>query len=215
VKLYTYWRSSSSYRVRIALNHKGLRYESVAVQLTRGEQRESAHRQRSPMGTVPVLEVDHDGRTYFLSQSVAIVEYLEDRWPVPPLFPSSPIERAAVRTLVETINSGIQPFHNLATLEYVKDSLGGSPKAWAEHFILPGLEAVEQLARRSAGRFLVGDVFTWADCCLVPQLYAARRFASFGSVDFPSLTRVEEACLSLSAVQAARPEAQADATPPA
>jgi maleylpyruvate isomerase len=213
VKLYNYWRSSCSYRVRIALNHKSLPYEYVAVQLTRGEQHESAHRSRNPWGSVPVLEVDHDGRTHFIAQSVAIAEYLEERWPVQPLFPKSAIDKAQMRTLVETINSGIQPFHNLSTLDYVKATLGGSPKAWAEHFILPGLEALERLAKRSAGRFLVGDLFTWADCCLVPQLYAARRFASFGSSDYSMLSRVEENCLSLASVQAARPEAQPDATP--
>jgi len=213
VKLYNYWRSSSSYRVRIALAHKGLRYDYVPVKLTRGEQRETAHRERNPWGSVPVLEVDHDGRTHFIPQSVAIIEYLEERWALQPLFPTSTIERAMVRSIAETITSGIQPFHNLATLDYVKETLGGSPKAWAEHFILPGLEAVEQLAKRSAGRFLVGDVFSWADCCLVPQLYAARRFTTFGSSDFPLLSRVEENCLELSAVQEARPEAQPDATP--
>ena len=213
MKLYNYWRSSSSYRVRIALAHKALPYEYVAVQLPSGEQYQSAHKSRNPWASVPVLEVDHGGRTCFIPQSVAIVEYIEERWPVQPLFPSSPIERAAVRALVETINSGIQPFHNLSTLDYVKDTLGGSPKAWAEHFIIRGLEAVEQLAKRTARRFLVGDVFSWADCCLVPQLYAARRFASFGSSDFPLLSRIEEACLSLSAVAAARPEVQPDAPP--
>jgi maleylpyruvate isomerase len=211
MKLHNYWRSSSSYRVRLALEHKHLEYVYVAVNLLQGEQHQPAHRARNPSGMVPVLEVEEDGRTLFVPQSVAIVEYLEERYPERPLFPSSRADRAQMRALVESITGGIQPFHNLATLNYVKSALAADPTAWATHFIDAGLSALEQLAARSAGTYLVGDAFTWADCCLVPQLFGARRFATFDASRYPLLARVEATCLALPAVQRARPEAQPDA----
>jgi maleylpyruvate isomerase len=211
MKLYNYWRSSSSYRVRLALHFKGVSFEYVPVSLVKGEQHDAAHRARNPAGYVPVLEVEEDGQVVQLSQSVAIVEYLEERFPERPLFPSSRAGRAQVRAMVELINSGIQPFHNLATLGHLK-SIGADEKAWARHFIDQGLASLDAMAQRHAGRFLFGDSFTWADCCLLPQLYGARRFG--GNVAaFPLLTRLEAASLDLPHVQAARPEAQVDAQP--
>jgi len=213
VRLFNYWRSSSSYRVRLALAHKGLAYQYVPVNLLEGEQLQPAHRGRNPSGMVPVLEVEEGGEPRWLAQSVAIVEYLEERYPQRPLLPASPLARARVRALVEAVNSGLQPLHNSATLNHVKGVLHFEPKAWAEHFVQVGLTALEAMARPGAGRFLWGDDFSLADCFLVPQLYAARRFASFDAQAFPTLARVELACQALPAFALARPEAQPDAVP--
>ncbi len=213
MKLYNYWRSSASYRVRLALGFKGLAYEYVSVNLATGEQHVNAHRERNPWGGVPVLEVTEDGATVRLTQSVAIAEYLEEAHPTPPLFPQGAVARARCRAMVELVNSGIQPLHNLQVLTHVKEALQGDTKAWAEKWICQGLDALESLAKQSAGQFLVGDAFTFADACLVPQLYGARRFASVDPLRLPTLTRVEARCLELDFVQRARPEAQPDAVP--
>jgi maleylpyruvate isomerase len=211
VKLFNYWRSSSSYRVRLALAHKGLAYEYVAVNLLEGEQHRAPQRTRNPSGMVPVLEVLDGGRLRHLGQSVAICEYLEERFPSVPLLPRDALDRAQVRSLVESINSGLQPLHNTSVLAHVKEALHADPRAWAEHFVQLGLAALEAQASRTAGRFLVGEAFTLADCFLVPQLYAARRFASFDAAAYPTLARVEASCLTTPAAAAAHPDAQPDA----
>ena len=213
MKLFNYWRSSSSYRVRLALEFKQLSYEYVPISLIKGEHHESAHTARNPWGSVPVLEVDDGGRTIHIPQSVAIVEYLEERFPQRPMFPKSAGERAVMRSMVELINSSIQPFHNLSTLNYVKDVLKGDSKAWAEHWIQKGLGALEAQAKTTAGRFLLGDAFTFADACLLPQLFGGRRFATVDPEKVPTLMRVEATCLALDFVQKAKPEAQPDAQP--
>lgn len=211
MKLYNYWRSSSSYRVRLALHFKGVPFEYVPVSLVGGEQHQSAHRTRSPAGYVPVLEVPEDGEATFITQSVAIFEYLEERFPERPLLPKALAARGQVRAMAELINSGIQPFHNLSTLNHLK-SLGVDEKKWAAHFIDQGLVALEALAKEHAGTFLFGDTFSWADCCLLPQLFGGRRFG--GNVDACStLVRIEKHCLELPFVKAARPEVQPDAQP--
>lgn len=213
MKLFNYWRSSSSYRVRLALEFKQLAYEYVPVALLKGEQHQPAHTARNPWGSVPVLEVEDGGKTLHIPQSVAIVEYLEERFPEPPLFPKAPGARAQMRSLVELINASIQPFHNLSTLNYVKDVLKGDQKAWAEHWVGKGLDALEAQAKASAGAFLVGDAFTFADACLVPQLFGARRFATVAPEKYPTLIRVEAACLALDFAKKAAPDAQPDAQP--
>lgn len=207
MKLYGYWRSSASWRVRIALNLKGLAYEYVPVHLLRegGEQHAEAHRSRNPMRQVPVLELE--GRQ--LGQSMAILEFLEERHPSPALLPADPFARARVRQLAETINSGIQPLQNLSVLQHVK-ATGGDEKAWAVHWITRGMDALEAMARESAGRFLFGDQVTFADVCLVPQLYATRRFP-IDVERFPTLLRIEKACAELPAFQAAHADRQPDA----
>jgi len=213
MKLFNYWRSSASYRVRLALGFKGLPYEYVAVNLVKGEQNESPHRGRNPWGGVPVLEVVEGGKAIEIPQSVAIVEYLEERYPEKPLFPKGLVERARMRAMVELVNSGIQPLHNLRVLNHVKDSLHGDPKAWAELWIGLGLDSLEAMAKDSAGKFLCGNAFTFADACLLPQLFGARRFAA-STVDaakLPTLMAVEAECLKLDFVQKARPDAQPDA----
>ena len=214
MKLFNYWRSSASYRVRLALSFKELAYEYVAVNLVKGEQHEGPHRARNPWGGVPVLEVEENGKTLQLPQSVAIVEYLEERYPQRPLFPQGAVERARVRAMVELVNSGIQPLHNLQVLSYVKDVAKGDSKAWAEHWIGKGLDALEAMAKDTAGTYLFGDAFSFADACLLPQLFGARRFATVDPARLPTLIRVEAECLKHDYVQRARPENQPDAVTP-
>lgn len=212
MKLYNYWRSSSSYRVRLALHHKQLPFEYVAVSLIKGEQHQAPHRARSAAGTVPVLEDVVDGKPVVLTQSVAIFEYLEERFPARPLLPKDAVRRGQVRALAELINSGIQPLQNLSVLNYVKDTLRSDSAAWAKHWISQGMTALEAQAKETAGRFLVGDEFTWADCCLVPQLFAARRFGADPAA-CPTLLAIEARCLELDAVQKSKPDVQPDAQP--
>ncbi len=210
MKLYSYFRSSAAYRVRIALNLKGLSYEIVPVHLLRGEQKSPEHRQRHPMGLVPVLELA-DGTT--LTQSLAILEYLEEAYPSPPLLPAEPLARAQVRAIAATIACDIHPINNLRVLQYLTGTLGLSEEAkltWYRHWVMEGLTAVERLVAASAGRFCLGDAPTLADCCLVPQLYNARRFDCDLS-GFPRLTAIEAACQALEAFRAAAPERQPDA----
>ena len=207
MKLYNYWRSSSSWRVRLVLAIKGVDFEYVPVNLLKGEHHQPAHRQRNPVGAVPVLELD-DGTV--LSQSVAIVEYLEERFPSVPLLPVKPVDRAQVRMMVELVNSGIQPFQNPACTQYVKETCHAEEKAFARHFIAAGLESLEKMAETFSGKYLFGDTLTLADCYLAPQLYASRRFG----VDLqrcPQLTRIENTLSSLPAFVQAAPEQQRDA----
>jgi maleylpyruvate isomerase len=210
MKLYGYWRSSCSWRVRIALNLKGLSYEYLPVNLAEGVQHRAEYRAVSPSGTVPTLELVEGGRTIRLQQSLAILEYLEELHPTPALLPRDPVLRARARMLAELINSGIQPLQNLKVIQYVEGSLKGDKKAFAAHFIREGLEALEKMAQESAGAFLVGEQPTFADICLVPQLYGARRFG----VDlepFPLLLRVEKNCNENPAFAAAHADKQPDA----
>jgi maleylpyruvate isomerase len=212
VKLYTYWRSTSAWRVRIALAWKGLPYEAVAVPLLGGQQHGDDFLALNASAQVPLLvldEDDTDGRPLRLAQSMAILEYLEERHPTPPLLPGHPWRRARARQLAEIVNSGTQPLQNLATIQRVKDVLGGDPDAWVRHFVERGLASLERTAGETAATFLVGDAPTFADVYLVPQLYAARRYA-VELAPYPTLTRVEAACAALPAFQAAHPDAQAD-----
>jgi len=208
-KLYGYWRSSSSWRVRIGLGLKGLAYEYAAVDLRTGAQFSSPHAERNAMGQVPVLEVVEEGRTLHLVQSVAILEWLEERFPSPPLLPDERNARARVRALVEHVNSGIQPFQNSSPLRWLREH-GGLDEAWAREWIGRGLAGLEGAVRRGAGRFCHGDAVTLADVFVVPQLYGARRYGvDVGA--FPTLLRVEESCRMLEAFRLALPEVQPDA----
>jgi maleylpyruvate isomerase len=214
MKLHGYWRSSASWRVRIALNLKGLAYEYAAVNLVAdgGQQHADGYRALNPMEQVPTLEVDVGGEVHRLTQSIAILEYLEDRFPEPRLLPKDPYLRARARALAELVNSGIQPLQNLEPQRYVREELKGDAKAWTAHFIGRGMRALEALASETAGRYLVGDEVTVADVCLVPQMFAARRFG-VDPATLPTLARVEAACDQLDAFAAARPERQPDAPP--
>lgn len=208
--LHNYWRSSASHRVRIALGLKRLPYEYVAVNIVKGEQHADAYRGRNPLAQVPALEVTEDGgERHTVTQSLPILEYLEERWPEVPILPRDPYLRARARMLAEIVNSGIQPHQNLSTTNKVK-ALGGDPAVWTRGFIADGLAAFARAAEETAGAFCVGDAPTIADCCLVPQLASARRF----EVDIshlPRLLEIEARCLALPAFADAAPDQQPDA----
>jgi len=210
--LHTYWRSSSAYRVRIALGLKGVEYEPRFVHLLRagGEQHLAEFRSRSPLGQIPVLELQEPGGAVYLTQSLAIIEYLEERFPTPALLPRDLIARARVRELAQIVNSGIQPFHNTGTTNFLKEAAPDLDKAaWYHHFIERGLVSLEARARQSSGRFLVGDEVTMADVLLVPQLYFARR-VDIALEAFPTLLRVEAECTKLDGFALAHPDRQPD-----
>jgi maleylacetoacetate isomerase len=209
--LHGYFRSSAAYRVRIALNLKGLQVEHRFVHLRRGEQRAHGYLGLNPQGLVPMLEVG-DRR---LTQSLAIIEYLEERHPLPPLLPPGAEDRAWVRSIALAIACDIHPLDNLRVLRYLMRTVGTSEEAkdaWYRHWIDVGLEALEtQLARESAtGEFCHGDAPTLADCCLVPQLANARR-ARIPLDAYPTLLRIEGRCSALPAFAEAAPERQPDA----
>ena len=213
MKLYTFFRSSASYRVRIALNIKGLEYEQIPIHLRRGggEQLGEAYKSINPQALVPALE---DGGRIF-SQSLAIIEYLDERFPQPALLPADPADRALVRSMALLIACEVHPIQNLRVLVYLKRNLNQSDEAlnrWAQHWINLGLSALEQMQgtvpRR--GAFSFGDTPTLADICLVPQLANARRFGLDLS-PFPRLVSIERNCLALPAFADAAPEKQPDA----
>ncbi|HEX7454392.1 MAG TPA: maleylacetoacetate isomerase [Polyangiaceae bacterium] len=212
MKLHTYWRSSSAYRVRIALGVKGLQYEPSFVHLVRagGDQHQAGFRSKNPLGQIPVLELDDAGSPVFLTQSLAIIEYLEERFPSPPLLPRDLLARARVRELAELINSGIQPFQNLSTTAFLAEAAPELDKAcWYERFVGQGLSILESRAVQISGRYLVGDQVSIADVLLVPQLYAARRIG-VNADSLPTLTRIEAECLKLEGFATAHPDRQAD-----
>ena len=213
--LFSYFRSSSSWRVRIALAWKKLPYEYAAVHLLEGggQQWKPGYLERNPQGMVPLLEFEDGGQTRVIAQSLAIIEYLEERVPEPALLPADPWLRARTRQLAEIVNSSIQPFHNLSVLRRVADELHGDDKAWARGFIERGLAAYERAAQPTAGRFSIADAPTLAECCLVPQLYQARRFGVDLAI-FDKLLEIEAACAELPAFQAAHPDRQPDAPRP-
>jgi maleylpyruvate isomerase len=208
ISLYSYWRSSASWRVRIALGLKGVAFEYRAVHLG-GEQHAPEYAAKNPMQQVPTLVLESGQR---ISQSMAILEYLEETIPEPPLLPKEPWLRARARQLAEIVNSGVQPFQNTPSTSYVKDVLHGDEKAFARHFIGRGLAALERTAAETAGQFLVGDAPSFADVCLVPQLYGARRFG-VDLAPLPLLVRVEAACDALPAFAAAHADRQPDKPP--
>jgi maleylpyruvate isomerase len=193
---------------------KGLSYEPSFVHLARagGEQHSADFRNKNPLGQIPVLEVPGEpGQSpVFLSQSLAIIEYLEERFPTPPLLPKDLLGRARVRELAELMNSGIQPFQNLTTTNFLGEVAPELDKQrWFQKFIAGGLQILEGRAQKLAGRFLVADEVSIADVLLVPQLYAARRLG-LALEAYPTLLRVEEECLKLDGFAAAHPDRQAD-----
>jgi maleylacetoacetate isomerase len=204
--LYDYFRSSAAYRVRIALNLKGVDYESRQIDLRDDQQKSDDYRALNPQGLVPMLEIDG----HRLTQSLAIINYLDLRYPNQPLIPASAADRAHVVAMALTIACDIHPLNNLRVLRYLKNDLGHSQDEvdiWYAHWIKEGLPALEALAAPRAGKYLFGDGPTAADVCLVPQLYNARRFDV--SLDaFPTLLRAEENANKLEAFVAAHPDRQ-------
>jgi maleylpyruvate isomerase len=211
-RLYAFWRSSSAWRVRIGLGLKGLPYQLTSVDLAAGEQWGEAHRARNPTHQVPVLEIERPGQPPLrLVQSMAILEWLDERFPAPPLLPSDPDGRARVRALAEHVNSGIQPMQNAIVLKLLREKVPGWDKEWARGAIGGGLGALEVAVQEGrTGRFCHGDAPGLADCYLVPQLYNARRFG-VEVAPFPTLLEIEAACAPLPAFQAAHPDRQPDA----
>lgn len=213
IVLHGYWRSSAAYRVRIALNLKGLDWEHRGVSLVRdgGEHRTPAFAALNPQKLVPVLEIDG----LRLTQSPAILEYLEETHADPPLLPATPDARARVRALAAVVACDIHPINNLRVLGWLTGELGvdaGAKDRWYRHWVCEGFDALEALLAGAAetGRFCHGDAPTLADICLVPQLYNARRF-EIGLDAYPTLRRIGEACTALDAFDRARPERQPDA----
>ncbi len=216
IKLYSYWRSSAAYRVRIALNLKGLAYETVPVHLLRdgGEQHSAEFDHLNPQQLVPVLVIGH--RT--LRQSMAIIEYLDENWPTPPLMPATARDRQRVRALAQLIACDIHPLNNLRVMQFLERNFN-MPQAerdlWTRHWLEQGLHALEASLydNPGTGTYCEGELPTLADCCLVPQVYNAQRFhVDLGP--YPTVCRINEACLALDAFAAARPEQQPDAPPP-
>ena len=210
MKLYTYFRSSAAYRVRIALNLKGLPYEMEAAHLTRdgGRQYTDEFRALNPQMRVPVLQLSSGD---VLTQSLAIIEYLDDIHPEPPLLPADALARAHVRAIAQTIACDIHPLNNLVVLQYLKNTLKhAQPEvdAWYHHWVIAGFKAVEAMI--DPAPYACGAHVTLADLCLVPQVFNARRL-KVPLDDFPKIVAAEQACLKLAAFDKARPENQPDA----
>lgn len=215
--LYSYWRSSAAYRVRIALNLKGLAYATVPVHLVRdgGEQHRPGYSALNPQELVPTLV--HGDRS--ISQSLAIIEYLEESFPPSPLLPSHARDRARVRALAQLVASDIHPLNNLRVLRYFEQAWSvpqSERDEWVRHWVIEGFGALEKLLSQNVatGEFCHGDIPGLADCCLVPQVFNARRFG----VDmgpYPTLVRIDQACQALAPFAAAHPARQPDAPDPA
>ncbi len=210
MKLFGYWRSSATYRVRIALALKGLDYEYAPVNLLQGEQKSEAYLARNPLALVPALETD-DGAV--LTQSLAIIEYLEETYPDPSLLPDSAAARAKVRAIALTLASEAQPFMNLRIQQYLKNECGfddAAMKAWLNTWPGGAMAAVEKMLARSAGDYCIGDTPGLADCFLVPQFFGASRFGVDVS-GLPKMKEIYDRCQQHPAFQNAHPENQPDA----
>lgn len=211
--LYSYFRSSASYRVRIALNFKSQAYDTIAVHLVNqgGEQFLPAFAELNGQSLVPVMA--HEG--HHLTQSLALIEYLDECFPEPSLLPGDAAQRARIRAVSLAVACEIHPLNNLRVLRYLKHELGveeDKKNAWIQHWITLGFAALEKqlAADTSRGQFCVGDTPTMADCCLVPQIFNARRF-EVDMAPYPTLVAIEQACLALPAFDAAQPARQPDA----
>jgi maleylacetoacetate isomerase len=204
IKLYHYWRSSCSWRVRWILAYKSIPAEMIDVNLLNEESLSPEHLKRNPMGYVPVLEVPTDKQTHLLIESTAIAEWVEEVKPSPPLLPRDAYDRAQVRTLVELVNSGIQPIGNLTVLEHLS-SENEVRKAWSQHWIRRGFDAYEKLVQKTAGEFAFGNSLTLADIYLVPQCYNALR-NDISLDDYPTIARVHARALQTESGQASHPD---------
>ncbi|ESO91951.1 hypothetical protein LOTGIDRAFT_121608 [Lottia gigantea] len=203
--LYSYFRSSCSWRVRIALNIKGIEYEYKAVHLLNngGEQRSEDYSSKNPMQQVPSLETSNGD---VLTQSLPIMEYLEEQYPSPSLLPKDSIQRAQIRALAEMINSGIQPLQNLTVLQYLKED---QKAEWSKHWIHNGFVALEKTLEKTSGKYCFGDNITLVDCCLPPQVFNANRF-KVDMAEFPVISRINEDLGKIEAFKLAQPSQQPD-----
>lgn len=204
IRLFDYWRSSACYRVRIVLNLKGVAYEAVPVSLLDGDQRDPGYLARNPQGLIPMLEIDG----HRLTQSLAIIDYLDATRPDPPMVPKDPAARAHVLAAALAIAADIHPINNLRILNYLKDDLGQDQPArdaWYRHWIVEGFTALEAMIDPNPD-FIGGDAPGIADACLVPQMANARRF-DVPLDAFPTLVRIDAACTALDAFKRAHPEA--------
>lgn len=222
--LHNYWRSSASHRVRIALGIKQQPYDYVGVNIVKGAQLEEGYRAKNPSAQVPTLEVIEHGTSRLITQSLPILEYLEERFPEPAILPRDPYFRARARGLAEIINSGIQPHQNLTTTRKL-ESLGVATAPWVKSFIAEGMIAYARATDEVGGTFSVGDTPTIADLCLVPQLASARRFGVLAGNDWDQsipgvkdqlaklqrLLDIETRCLAIPAFAGAMPDQQPDA----
>lgn len=211
VKLYTYYRSSASFRVRIALNMKALDCDAIPVHLAQGAQHDAQFRAINPQGLVPVLETDEGD---VLSQSLAIVEYLNERYPEPSLLPADPIGRATVRSMAALVACDIHPLNNLRVLKYLKGRMGQDQDAvdeWYAHWVSEGFASLEKLVVRwGSDKACFGETAGLADICLVPQMWNARRF-NVDLTPFPNLVKIDTYLQSLQSFADAAPERQPDA----
>ncbi len=208
--LYSYFRSSSTYRVRIALNYKEIKYDIKPIHLLKdgGQQKTADYKRVNPMGEVPCLF--HNGN--YLGQSMAIIEYLEEVKPNPSIFPKGPAEKAKVRQIAESINSGIQPIQNLKVLQKLQSDFSATEDQktnWNRHWINEGFLAIEKILEQTSGTYSFGNNVTLADFYLVPQVFNAKRFG-VDMLKFPNIDRINEACLKLEAFFKASPEQQID-----
>ncbi len=207
--LHGYWRSGAAYRVRIALALKGVAYDQVTHDLRTGAQASDAYRALNPQGLVPALEADGD----VLTQSPAILEWLEERYPAPALLPEATTDRAIVRAMAATIACDIHPLNNLRVVQALQRDFGldaAAVQAWMARWMSEGFAALEVMIARHGRRFAFGDMPTIADCCLVPQVYSAERFA-IDLTPYPQLMASVEQARALPAFQAAHPDRQPDA----
>ena len=207
--LYGYWRSSATYRTRIALNLKGVSYRTVDVHLLKDEQTRPEHLARHPSGRVPILEIDG----HRIGQSMAMIDYLDETRPDPPLLPRDPCLRAHVRDLKDQIVADIHPLNNTSVLARLRSHFGADDTAiasWYEHWIVRGFEALEQMLP-STGDYCLGDAVTLADIVLVPQVANARRYPQIDLTQFPNVVRIDAAVKRLKAFHDAAPEQQPEA----
>jgi maleylacetoacetate isomerase len=211
MKLYTYFRSSASYRVRIALAWKGLVHEAEYVSLPKAEHQADKFRAVNVQGLVPALE---DGGRVFI-QSLAIIEYLEERYPKPPLLPASPADRAYVRAVSQIVACELHPLNNLRTLKHIRKTYGldeDGVNTWYRHWIADGFAMLEGYLNRERrfGKYCYGDMVTLADCCLVPQVFNAKRYEC-DLAPYPTVVRIFDECLKLDAFSSTQPSKQPDA----
>ncbi|XP_042548597.1 maleylacetoacetate isomerase [Dipodomys spectabilis] len=201
--LYSYFRSSCSWRVRIALALKGINYETVPINLIKdgGQQFSEEFEALNPMKQVPALKIDG----IIISQSLAIIEYLEETRPTPRLLPQDPKKKASVRMISDLISSGIQPLQNLSVLK----QMGDNPQPWAQKVIISGFDALEKILQSTAGKYCVGDEVSMADLCLVPQVANAKRF-NVDLTPYPTINHINKTLLALEAFQVSHPSRQPD-----